>query len=409
MLNYSAFATFLKRAYAPVKVKEMLFSDRPLLGMINKTQLNGGESFSVTTNIVGQGVSSNNFGIAQANATAFRSYRFIITPYSSVYTVQPVDNKLIAISESNVAALQRAFTTAMDIAIEEQGKKIHEQLYRSEMGIMKATTVLASTTLVLTNPADISHFAVGQIIKLIDPATNIKRAGSLVIAGLDFENGMIEFAAGTNIVVGIGAAAWLDKLYAEGTDMAEERIVGLDRWFPIGATRTAQLTAAFYSLVRLADTRLGGIVYDGSGDSYEEMFTKGTALLSRCGGGAAKLDAFVNPEIYSEILLALGTKVVYVNPKSSDAEVNFEGIKIHGSSGTVTIIPDWACPVDRIYVLNMDTINLDVVGGELIRVQDSITGLKAIPGATTDSVELRLRTFCQFWCSQPGRNLVISL
>ena len=75
--------------------------------------------------------------------------------------------------------------------------------------------------------------------------------------------------------------------------------------------------------------------------------------------------------------------------------------------GEVMIVPDRACPSNRIYGLDLKTWELASLGPLIDRVEDD--GLPFIRQTTADNFEARWASYSQLVCRAPGRNVNIQV
>jgi hypothetical protein len=127
------------------------------------------------------------------------------------------------------------------------------------------------------------------------------------------------------------------------------KVCGLPQWLPTSAPTSGD---SFWGVDRSADpTRLAGVRFDGSSESIEEALIDGASLVAREGGMPDM--CFMNFASYSALEKSLGSKVQYVDIKHEEADIAFQGIRVHAPYGPISIIPDRSCPAQTAYLLDM--------------------------------------------------------
>jgi len=274
-------------------------------------------------------------------------------------------------------------------------------LYRSgsgSIGRVSSTSTVASTTISLSNPDDVTNFEVGMVIvaSTADGGGSVE-SGSVTVTGIDRDLGTLSAAA--NWSTGIATIATGDYLFKAGD--YDLKIKGLQAWLP----NSAPSSTAFFSVDRTSDvSRLGGIRFDGSGMPIEEALVKAASRAAREG---AKPDyCFMNYSKYADLENALGSKVIYTDMKIN-AEISFRGILINGPRGPIKVIPDQNCPSDRAFMLQLNVWKLYSLG-KAPQILDT-DGLKMLRQASADGVEVRIGYYAQVGCRAPGFNVNIKL
>ena len=107
---------------------------------------------------------------------------------------------------------------------------------------------------------------------------------------------------------------------------------------------------------------------------------------------------------YRDLIEVLGSKLEYQTTEIS-AGIGFEGAKIHGPAGAISVYPDTFCPDDKAYVLTLDSWTFRTLG-PAPRFLD-LDGLKSQREATADAIEWRLGYFGNLCCCAPGWNGVL--
>lgn len=406
ILSPTAYAALLKTLYSNDKVSLLGYAENALFAMLPKMEDFGGDGMKIPVRIGGPQGISNTFANAQTNVYAQNQYAFIVTR-GKVYGVARVEGETLDATRGNNAAFISALTDSMDRTILSVSEEISQALYGNGFGVLAqgdGAYTISGAEITLKSAEDSIKFWPGMVLKFAsgaDGATGI-RTGSALVSSVDRVNGKVTVSAAINPGT-VTAAANTDYLYRDGS--LANGIKGLAAWLPAGTTRVAQLAASFFSVTRSADPEmLGGIVYDGTGRSVEEMILKAASLGARF--GAKPKYAFMSFDTYSDLTASLGSKIMYTNPKASDAEVYFPGVKIQTPAGVIEAVGDRMCPSNRIYLLNLDEWKLMSLGkAPKILDHDGNTNLRI---SDDDGVEIRIGSYLQLACRAPGHQIVIT-
>lgn len=412
MLDLTSFDAALKEVYTPDAVEDMVYKDNPLLALIPKDENFVGDS-RVVPLIYGnpQGRSAS-FSRAQTRGLATSSYlkRFTVTRVKD-YSIATIDNETIFASQNDLGAFMRAATLEIDGAINSLTRSAAVDLYRSGYGGRGTIGSISTTTITLANAADITNFEVGMELDAAAAETSgtLRARGSstngLIVTGVNRSTGVLTFGFNvTDATNGIPTAAASDTLFVRGDreDAATPtrlKIAGLEAWCPnAGVTATS-----FFGVDRTSDaTRLGGLNYDGSAVPIEEALIEGAARVAREGG---KIDHyFMSFNKFASLEKALGSKVQYVD-LAANARISFRGVLVNGPRGEIKIVPDFNCPDNRIFGLQLNTWTFGSIG-KMARPIDT-DGNKMLRLATSDGVEVRYGFYGNVWCNAPGYNINI--
>ncbi|MDQ3023394.1 MAG: hypothetical protein M3R04_03255, partial [bacterium] len=162
-------------------------------------------------------------------------------------------------------------------------------------------------------------------------------------------------------------------------------------------------STAFFGVNRTTDSRLGGCRFDGSSAPIEEALIEAGMLTAREGGTPDHL--FLNPKKFGDLVKSLGTKVSYVDVKTP--VVGFRALELFLPTGTVKVIADRYCPVNRAFLLQMDTWML----GSLGKVPRFVghNGQDSQWITDNDGIEIRVGYYGNLICKAPGWNCNIKL
>ena len=409
-LDMTSFDAALKEHYSDQRVKNMVYKDNPLFALLPKKEDFGGRNYPIPLIYGNPQGRSATFANAQTRGAVTNS---LITQFtllrSKNYSIATIDGETLEASKGNANAFMEAATTEIDGAINALARDISIDLYGTGfggIGVLDATTNLATPVALLDDISKITNFEVGMVCVFAEfENTGVLRnaGGTLTVVAVDRSNGTVTFNANLNTVTGIAVG---DTIFVEGDrqNVATPTAIktsGLEAWLPA----TAPTSTLFFGVDRSIDvTRLGGVRYDGTAVPIEEALIEGASKAAREGG---KIDhCFLAYEQYANLEKSLGSKVQYVD-KMVSAEIGFRGVLINGPRGPINVIPDQNCPSNRAYMLQLDTWKLCSLG-KATRVLNA-DGLQMLRQASADGVEVRYGYYGNLGCKGPGFNANVQL
>lgn len=409
---------FLKKQYIPQAVEFMAFQEFPLLGMLKKnTQFGAGGTNGTMDLVVGteypQGATAD-FTTAQTNAaTAYpRGARFNLTTVKH-YQVAQIDGQLLrALSNNgNKAAFLNEIELKVDGHIKGLTRTFATQLYRAGWGKIgsTATAAAAQTTLTLENIEDAVNFAEGQVIvaSSSENAATLRNSGaSLIVSSVNYASGVITFTTNINDIAALGVS---DSLFIKGTRQNSATptrlcVAGIGDWVPSTAPSASE---SFFGKDRSGNSRLFGPAVDVSGLSMSEGITKGIQSVRRFGGRPSHL--FLNTKNYGDLLTEIQGRGRYdmTNIKAgTNGALVFPGFVIYTQYGPITVVDDPICPINRGYLLKLDSWALGSVG-EAIGILDHGDNAKSLAVYNADALEIRIGGYPQLYTTHPGWNAVL--
>src|SRR5688572_5458376 len=167
--NTSNQSAILKIMYGN-KIADPLLQATKLLQRCKKETNLGGESYTIQVKVASTSGGSSKFAMAVANQGATRTVRFVVPPKQH-YEVASVDGKLMALTESDRGALAKAFKTEMDGARQSFARAMSQLVWGNgggALGIIDATTNIATAVCKLTDRSDIINFQPGDVIEFSD-------------------------------------------------------------------------------------------------------------------------------------------------------------------------------------------------------------------------------------------------
>jgi hypothetical protein len=402
----------LKDHYTKEKVRDLSYFNNPFFGMVKKKK-QGGRRYVQPVKLQRPHGGSAVLSTAITNQTKSRFEDFLLTRVKR-YQVATVENEVMMASMEDEDAFLPAFDE-FDEAFKTCGDVIAKQMFRTKggsIGRIATTTTLAGADCILTDPADVFNFYIGQkcTSDTVDGGgTETDSGDTLEVIAIDVENYTVTFGENIDSVSGIAQGDFLFTQGDYGATMA-----GLESWMPV-LNRATVLAADFYGVTRTAwGEKLGGVYYDGTGVQIDEVVIKLVTKVVKHGGMPNCIIA--NPETIGNLqLLWNGKRQLHEIEYRVSPTVGFPGFKcvVPGATGPITFHGDRNCPENRLYALQMDTWTLWHAGacpGFLLRsLGNSAYGGILLPGATTDDWQSRIGGYYNLGCSAPGFNGVAQL
>lgn len=396
-MDLTAANAALKEWYDGQKVNNLVYEKNPWLAMVPKDTEAGGKYIPQPVIYeVNQGRSAT-FTNAQGNQTAALIAEFLLTRKRD-YDVATIDNETLEAANSDRGAFLRTSTLLSDAAIRGATLSAASAAYRDGTGTVGAiaTGGITSGVITLSNPADVVQFGVNQTLQANATSGGVPRAALGYVIARNVRAGTITVSA-----TALGGAAGSPALWAAGDSLLVQgdnnaKMSGLQAWLP---TTDPGSSDNYYGVNRSADSRLYGLAYDGSAQPIEEALIDHTLLLGR--DGAAPDYDFTNFGSYGALVKALGAKKQYVD--ESAAGIGFRGLRIEGAYGEMKVFPDRNCPVQRNFMLTMNTWKLYSLGDvpKILRYGEGNDMLRVY---NADAAELRVAYYANLGNSAPGWN-----
>jgi hypothetical protein len=395
-----------KQMYPSWKIFELTYAHNPLYALMNKDTEFYGEAKKFPLIYANPQNRSNTFANALAGTSDAKVAGFLITRTSD-YSLASLSTEVMEASSRDEGAFLSGAKVQLDGALRALARSHAIKMYRGgtgSIGVVKTGTTPGATA-ELQAPQDVTNFEVGQtLIASSTDGGGTARAGIALITGVDRSTGIL--------TITLSSADWAagDYIYVQGDKNAA--LSGLDAWIPYD-NRATRLGTSFFGVTRNTDaTRLGGVIYDASAQSIEEGLVDGLELLAREGGSPDYV--FLNHKNFADLVKALGSKVQRVQVSAELKEggkmigaVGFNGIEIYFSGGSVKVMADRNCPVNRAFALQMDTWKLSSLG-DPVRLFEG-DGLKWLRSPSSDGVDIRTFGYLNMACLAPGFNGMIKL
>ena len=400
-----------KELYSKDGIVNNCYKNNPLLAMLPKFENAGGRYYYQPVLYSTPQSASATFSTAQTGSTTKYSgiKDFNVTRVTE-YGVVTVSNEAILASQTDAGAFLQARKLEMDACLQTVTNRIATSLYRTGYGeIGQVTSTAASSTLTLKNAEDIVNFEVGMDLVFASAPSSaaLRDSGeTLTVVSVNRSAGTMTISSNTvnDYVSDINGIADDDYIFAAGDRITGSgttmyKIAGLGAWIP----SSAPSSTSFFGVDRTADSRLGGLRFDGTTYSIEEALVKAAVIAAK--EGAQPDHCFISYPKYADLVNSLGSKVQFVDLKVG--AVGFQGLKLYGPAGEMKVIPDRSCPSNRAFILQLDTWKLISLGPVPQILDYDGTGMW-VRQASDDGVEIRAGAY-NLTCSNPFANVNVQL
>jgi hypothetical protein len=399
-----------KEVYRPSRLKSLALAKRPLLNWLSKTEKMGGQGYVVPVWYENPQSVGASLSAVITNQENTRQERFFVSDdeFCAMYGVVAIEGKALLGTRSDMMSYLKAKDMQVQGMVSQLGKRLHESLYGDGNGYLArigSITNANPAVITFTNKSDVNFFGIGQELVADDTATGASPRDS----GASYGVTKVDRSAGTVTLDAnaVTTSSWAadDYLFIEGDDgTTYAKVTGLAGWLPLSSPSSSD---SFFTVNRsLHATRLAGHRIDSSGQEIKQSLHQ---LVTRIAEGeAGNPDTiFIHPLAGDVLADQLGAKAETLK-YGQKGEMEFSGFRLnHFICGPMDFIYDYACPVNRAYVLRKDTWELLHMGDLPHLVQDD--GNIALRGSTTDDIQIRGRWFAQLVCNNPGANGVCSI
>lgn len=362
---------------------------------------------------------SATFATAQSNQTAPVDVAFFVYRVSN-YQIVTITNELLMASKDDVGSFIDQAKLNMDTGFRNISNDLAHDMFATATGERGQISAISTGVITLVDANTVVNFEVGMSlvsysVSSLTPTQSTANAIGYIVA--------VNRSAGTVTVAATqgGSAATPTNWSTSFKYLAVEgdisfvsnglrpgtmlKVCGLPQWLPTTAPTSGD---SFWGVDRSADpTRLGGVRFDGSSESIEEALIDGASLVAREGGMPDM--CFMNFASYAALEKSLGSKVQYVDVKHEEADIAFQGIRVHAPYGPITIIPDRSCPAQTAYLLDMKVWKLRSMGPAPHILTYGLEGLEGLRVGNADALEIRIGYYANLTCSAPGWNCVVQL
>ena len=435
--NYTTLDAAFKQRY-PKGLEDLTFRDRPLFALLpKKTDLGGATSatrgYHIPFRYAYPAAVSGNFVQASARAASIASRVTAWELYTMhQYSFINIDNESLKRSVGDMNAFLEIKGFEFDGAIENISNRLHHFLYGfgtgaiAQVGNATQMPSFAVSVLVLFNSEDAPKFAYGDELTVSATQSGAERAfgtnnhGWYVI-GVNMDAGTITVgtAAGvacnlTDAADGIPTVANLDWIAHRGDrqvagTLGGTVLDGFQVWCPSFATGISGADNQYSVNRSVAPDLLAGSRFDGSSVGIEEALIRGANVVAKKQG---KIDTyFVTHKHFSDLVSAISSRgtVNFIEASPVERpEIGFEGVHIIGAnSGSIDVIPDYACPSTVAAGMLLEKWQLVSVGDTVHIMDTDGTEALRLPGA--DGVSAYWYSYSNLVPLSPRDNVNVTL
>ena len=425
-LDLTTFSAVLKSLYSDQGIQDLTLKDNPFWAKLRKVGDFYGQNLVVPMRYADPETSrSRTFSKAlNARTNSASRYAKCTVTRGHEYGTLTIDRETMAASENNKGAFLEARKAEIDGMINAIGRSIGIGLFRDGSGVrgrISTTSNVATSTITLAEPNDVSNFEYGQALVAFQTMPSpgvvptLRNAGATpaYVVGIDRDLGTIT-VSGT---VGGAPAAWNsliaaiapgDYLMVDGDNVGfsstsnSSAIAGLGAWLPETPPAPGE---NFFGLDRSTDaSRLGGVRFQATGLPLSEGLIKCASRVARDGGNPDA--AYMSFNQFSNIVTDLGSKARYTEFRTGT--IGFQALKLYGPRGEIDIFADPNCPNDKVYLLDSSTWAFHHLrAAPHLVVDGNVNGL--MQEANADAVQVRVVCWGQLTCTAPGKNAVMTV
>lgn len=405
-------------------MKDLVYPDNPFLALVPKNESPdgfAGKYIPVPLKYGNPQGRSATFATAQTNQRPTLNASFFVYRVKN-YQLVSIENELLEATKNNMGAFVDEATYERNSAIQNITNDLALDLFGDATGKrgVFATGGISTGVITLDNPDDIVNFEVDMVLQsysISGTTATISTGGALgYVIAVDRSAGTLTVSATQGGSAGTPSnwstsfpylAVEGDINFASGglaTALAY-KISGLSAWLPATSPSSGE---SFWGVDRSVDpTRLAGVRYDASSQTIEEGLIDAMRLVYREGGRPDM--CWVNYTSYAALEKSLGAKVQYVDVFHEEAGISFEGIRLHGPKGAVSVMPDRNCPSQTAFLLDMRTWQLRSLGQAPHILTYGLEGLEGLRTGSADALEIRIGYYANLICDAPGYNCRVTL
>ncbi len=403
--DITAATPILKQYYTAKKIESLVFKS-PLQAIIPKDTSGSGSSY------IGAIRSAITSAVSFTDTVAFTSgsssvYKQWSCPWRSGYGRALVSGAALDQCGNDRGAFVKAVVSETEGAYDAIGQQIGAGLWHNgggALGQLDGASNVSLAAVTLLNVSDAINFRPGQTIRssATDGTSGAIRVGSVLLTAVDIFAGIL--TASGHWDVGITSPVNTDFLFMDGDfGLAFQ---GVPAWIVPNALRAGTLGTSFNGVTRSADpVRLAGVPYVGNGGPKKESMIQLGMMLNRLGAKPSHL--FLNDLDFADISKDLTTNVrITTETAFKNPQIGFSAIEYMAPFGAIKLMTDPFLSQGSAYMLDMSTWLMPSMG-QIPKV-DFIDKLNWLRQAGADSYEFRTLYRCATYCSNPGKNGVVT-
>ena len=435
--TYTTLDALYKQRY-PKGLEDLTFRDRALYALLTKMTDLGGASTSsrgyhIPFRYAFPAAVSGSFTQASARAASVQSR---VTAWELItmhqYSFINIDNESLKRSVGNENAFLEVKGFEFDGAVENLANRLQHFLYGdgtgaiAQVGSAAQQPSFATSVLTLFNSEDCPKFAYGDELTVSATKSGGERAfGSnghgWYVIGVNMDAGTITVGTAAGVAVnlsdaadGIPTATNLDWIAHRGDrqvagTLGGTVLDGFQQWIPSFATGISGADNQYGVNRSVAPDLLAGSRFDGSNYGIEEALIRGANVVAKKQG---KIDTyFVTHKHFSDLVSAISSRgtVNFIEAMAKeDPEIGFEGVHIIGAnSGSIDVMPDYACPSTVAAGMLLEKWRLCSVG-ETIHIMDT-DGQETLRTSGADGVSAYWYSYANLVPLSPRDNVNVTL
>lgn len=399
----SAVNAAMKYLYPDGEPRKAIQSTRALLSDLKKDTSFGGEwAYVPVQHGDAQGIGTT-IPLAQSAVSEPQFKRFTLTRVKH-YAVARIDGELMEAAASRGAgSLVDMWKAVLDSTLNREMNHCATMVYGDGSGALGLTSSgVSSTTVTMDADTNMNYFDLGMKLGAIDSksVSATVRSGSAVVTGINRQSKTLTFAAAPDTTI----AGLVNGDYfvcdGDGSSSGTAKVVtGLDKYIEASP-------GTLFSLDRSSDpTRLAGQVFDATGYSREDAIAEASALAGAQGTGYPTT-AYMHNSDFAALKRSVGSKIQLDRNSSSVGKASFSSIVIEGETGPITVRVDPFCPLDRVFLLKKDEIDLYSLNGAPHLKKDD--GQNYARLAADDAIEARWAFYGNLRVKNPAPQIKIT-
>lgn len=409
MIGKTEATAILKENYTKDAIVDLARKKDRFRELIPKNTKIGGEDFKIPVISAYSARRSCDFdaALAIADNTGYQAFKMTA---AQDYAIASWTGKILKQTEGDENAFGRILKLEMDRAIRAAYRSQAIKLYRNgtgSVGVIDASSTVASATIILASPGDIHNFEVGEQVgaSATDGGALLGSPSYVTISAINRSAATLTTAGG-NWSTQIGSLATGAFLFKRGDAQNNGDKVAIEGWLSFGPASSASLTTPFYNVTRSVDQgRLACLFKDNSSDlkPIDEFLVDCVSDLLTAGSDPDF--AMLNPRKYRTLINRAQTKLVRSNNKK--AEVGFGAVELLCDDGVLPVYSDVNAPEANVFMGQMDTWELVSPGESIGILEDDKNEILRV--YNKDGYEVRIGGYPQTVNHAPGHNLTGTL
>jgi hypothetical protein len=395
-ITASSVNDILKEDYGPDGIANTAYEENPGFGMVKKHRMTGAYyRYPVQYGYASNRSHTASNALAKTNTTNFIHF--------NVPTVEDYDAKSLQKKAMEEAQDPGAFVELLrnvcDSVVKSLANNCGADFFNhrgATVGQISATSAVATPTITLSDPTDITKFYAGQTLaaSTANGLSGALKGGSVTVLSVDRSAGTV--TATGNWSAGIATVAVNDFLFPAG-DFGLGR-AGLADWCP---DTTTGLGTAFYTAVRSVDaSRLAGSRATVTGLPVSQAIRQLGAIMGREEG---KPDTYLcSWTTMNDLMTERDIKLIHtrVDAQGMDATVGFDSVRVIGVRGPIDVVADRSCNDGHGYLVRMTDLVCIHSQDTPVKIDDA-DGSMMIRESTDFTYDIRGAAFVNYGCLKP--------